>query len=227
MSSRRGGSLQLTPYLSDLLQRLNETARSFIELYEDKKERMQAIASELEGLSMKVNDIQDSTNTTRIVGAVFGGLGMAGVAAALLAGGSLVGEVPGKIALLGGTLALGGGSAAVLTANLTKAGIEKICLKSVEELGKDVIEITELHKGVLEDIMKVSEEFEKNSSSLVTTTKEQAKITLSETQKLQQLLRQTAELSQIPDSAMQCVKTVREFAKMRKTLKDFEETQRE
>ncbi|KAL7372727.1 hypothetical protein ABVT39_021544 [Epinephelus coioides] len=261
MASR---GIRLPPSLSDLLRRLSDNGRLFIELYDQKKKRMQDIANKLSALAREVNEMQKTTNTTRMMGAVLGALGIVATAAALLAGG-LASEGAVRMAMVGGAAAMGGG-AAVITANTVTAQLqtEKISLETVEELGRELLKIAELLKDVLEEIKALSEELEEKSSSLLTTTREQARRGLSETRQLQQLLRQTAEqagnsrevtgetLTQvrellnfivsitritstpesdaklrtcITDSALQCEKTVHEFAKMRNTLKDFEEMQ--
>ncbi|KAK5905573.1 hypothetical protein CgunFtcFv8_001524 [Champsocephalus gunnari] len=112
----------------------------------------------------------------------------------------------------------------------------------VNILGKEFMQIIEVQKGLLVDIKTVSEELEEKSSSLKTTTRNQAKIGLAKTEELQQLLKQTAKLSEksritptaeeaaklrdfITDSALLCENTVLEFAEMRNALRDYEEMQ--
>lgn len=235
---RRDAIRQLSPHLSDPLYRLCEAGKSFIELYECKKERMQAIANELAEISKKIREMQNITDTGRMIGGALGGLGILALGAATYLGGA------GKMTMLGGAAVFSGGATAVITANVIKTGRENISLKTVEQLGKDFMEIAELQKDVLEEIKALSEEFEEKSSSFMTRTRAQAERGLLQTEELQQLLTQTAELAEmrgvfivsitriIPtsaklrnctDSALQCQKTLDEFTKMRNTLKDFEE----
>ncbi|KAL3051083.1 hypothetical protein OYC64_001375 [Pagothenia borchgrevinki] len=119
---------------------------------------------------------------------------------------------------------------------------EKSSRDTVKDLGKEFMQIIEVQKGLLVDIKTVSEELEEKSSSLMTTTGNQAKIGLKKTEDLQQLLKQTATLSEksritltaeeeaklrdfITEAALLCKNTVLEFAEMRNTLRDYEEMQ--
>lgn len=61
---------------------------------------------------------------------------------------------------------------------------------------KKIMTIVELQKDVLTRIMEVSEELEEKSSALMTKTGVEAKYILSQTEHLQQLLRQTADLAE-------------------------------
>ncbi|KAL3051086.1 hypothetical protein OYC64_001377 [Pagothenia borchgrevinki] len=221
---------------------------------------MQAIAEEFVGISNNLKGTK--TNTSSLAGAALGGLGLTvGLAAAFL-------PAPGKLALcLAGGIAAGCVGGTVVAANATKAATEILSRDRVKDLGEEFMQIIELLKGLLVDINKVSQELEEKSSSLMTTTGNQAKIGLAKTEKLQQLLKQTATLSEkskevvdgtlhtlrqmkkllhfiftlsritptadddeklsdfITHSALLCEKTVREFAKMRNVLRDYEEMQ--
>ncbi|XP_033988264.1 uncharacterized protein LOC117483978 isoform X3 [Trematomus bernacchii] len=231
---------QLPPQLSGLLIKLSETGRLLVEEYEGKKTRMQAIADELVWISNNFKVVQDTTKTTILHGAALGGLGVVtvgvGLALPFL-------PVPGKLALcLAGSIVTGCGGWFVGTANATKAMTEKSSRDTVKDLGKEFMQIIEVQKGLLVDIKTVSEELEEKSSSLRTTTGNQAKIGLKKTEDLQQLLRQTATLSEksritltaeedaklrdfITEAALLCKNTVLEFAEMRNTLRDYEEMQ--
>ncbi len=264
MASRtRGRSRTLPLHLLEPLQTLSKTGRSFVELYEARKERMQAIVSELGQKSDKVKEMQLKLNSTRIFGAALGGLGFAvGVAAALM---SSAGERAAQLLALGCTAAFTGG-ATVVTSNVFKANVENVVIKTVESLGKEFMEIVEPLKDALRAIKTVSSELDERSSSLTTTTGVQAKTSLNKTKQLEQLLVQTGKLAKrsrevmdviltmqrgvgellnlitritpttaedeqlsdcITGSASQCKKTLTEFEKMRRLLKDFEEMQME
>lgn len=184
---------ELPLHLADLINRLSEAGKLFIELYIDKKERMRAVASELEAIATKVTTIQSDANSGRIFGAVLGGLGVVGFAAALLAGG--LSTDAGKLGLLAGGLAMTGGAGSIVTVNAVKAEAEKISLKTVEELVKEFMTIIELQKAVLEEVKHVSEELHRQSSALMTTTAEQAHKSLQRTERLQRLLRPLGQLA--------------------------------
>ncbi|KAK5850480.1 hypothetical protein PBY51_001359 [Eleginops maclovinus] len=171
---------------------------------------MQATAGELAGVSNHSKGVQNTTNTSRLAGAALGGLGaIVGLAAAFLPG-------PGKLALCiaGGAAAVFGG-ASVVTANATKATTEIISREKVKELGKEFIQIIELQKGLLEDINTASEELEEKCFSLITKTRNQAKIGLWNTEGLQQLLIQTAKLSEtsraVVDGTLSVLSQVKEL----------------
>lgn len=258
-------NIKLPPHLINLLQTLSEKGRLFLKQYESKEERMQAIASELGKISKKVNELQKGANIMRLMGASCGGFGiMVSVGAAFLLAVSSTGDRAAQMAALGFTAAVGGG-ASVITANVFKAVEERISTETVERMGGEFMQIVEELKGVLEEIKKVSEELEEKSSSLITKTGAQAKSSLLNTNQLENILVQTAEVAErsrqaleasltmqggvkdllnlitqiiptpedaelrnsITGSASQCEKTVKEFAKMKETLKDFEEMQKE
>ena len=151
---------------------------------------MKTIARELTKRSVNVKEVQRKTNTTRVIGAASAGLGIAvGLAAAFL------GSERAVLMTLGGcAIAIGGGS--VVKANLEKAKKEKTNMETVEELGKEFMAIVSQLKDDVEAIKTVSEEFEKKSSSLKTTTEQQTKRFLSETKRLEKLLNQTAALAE-------------------------------
>ncbi|KAK5905572.1 hypothetical protein CgunFtcFv8_001524 [Champsocephalus gunnari] len=229
---------QLPPRLSNLLIKLFEIGRLFIEEYESKKTRMQAIADELSGISNNLKVVQNTMNTARLHGAALGGLGVVTVGAGLA-----IASLPGKLALcLVGSIVTGCGGKSLGKAIATKAMTEMSSRDRVNILGKEFMQIIEVQKGLLVDIKTVSEELEEKSSSLKTTTRNQAKIGLAKTEELQQLLKQTAKLSEksritptaeeaaklrdfITDSALLCENTVLEFAEMRNALRDYEEMQ--
>lgn len=255
----RGGIRHLPPHLSDPLYRLCEIGKLFIELYECKKGRMQVIANELGEISKEIKEMQKGTNASRMIGVALGGLGILALGAATYLGGA------GKMTMLGGAAAVGGGATSVIIANAIKVATEETSLRTVEQLGNEFMEIVELQKDVLEEIQEVSQELEKKSSSLMTRTRAQARKGLLTTEQLQQFVTQTAKLAErskavmdvtltvlrrmrellnfivsitritptseedaklrhcITGSALQCEKTVYEFAKMRNALKDFEE----
>ncbi|KAK1881358.1 adenylate kinase [Dissostichus eleginoides] len=194
---------QLPSQLSGLLNNLCETGRLFNEEYESKKPRTQAIAVELVEISNNLKVVQNNLNKARLHGEVVGGLGLTvGLAAAFL-------PAPGKLALC-----LAGGMAAVcgliwaLTANATKAMTEIMSIIKIEDLGKEFMQIIELQKGLLVDIKTVSEELEEKSRN-------QAKIGLMKTEELQQLLKQTATLSEkskeVVDGTLNTLRQVKEL----------------
>jgi len=200
-------SRQPPPHLSDLLHGLGDAGRLFIDQYESQKKRMQAIAGELCVTSLKVQEIQESANTRRMMGAVVGGLGIV-VALAIcavlpreadinkLTTAQLIVAFAGVIALIAGQIAAFSGGIAVLIANLVEA-LEEITIKqTVEDLGKEFMEIIEEQKDILKDIMDMSEELEKTSSSLLTKTKSQSKESLTTAKQLKQALKRTAELTE-------------------------------
>lgn len=182
---------QLPRHLSDLLNRLGETGRSFIDLYEDKKDRMQAIASTLQGISTEVKEMHKDKKSTGSIGSA---LGAVGIAAALVGG--LCSASAGKLLVFGGALAFSVGTAAIVTANVTKGTQEKKCILKVEELFKEFMTITEWTNSILNQIKHVSAELEQNVSSLMTRTREQAEISLVTTEQLQQFPQQIADLAE-------------------------------
>ncbi|KAK5905574.1 hypothetical protein CgunFtcFv8_001525 [Champsocephalus gunnari] len=182
---------QLPPHPSGLVHKLCEAGRLFIEQYESKKPRMQAIADELVGISNRSRGVQNTANTSRL-GAVVEVLGVVtvGLAAAFV-------PAPVKLALcLAGGMVAVCGAGTVVAANATKAATDILSRDRVKDLGKEFMEIIKLLKGLLVDIKTVSEELEEKSSSLITPTRNQAKIGLAKTEELQQLVKQTAELSE-------------------------------
>ncbi|KAK5880839.1 hypothetical protein CesoFtcFv8_021706 [Champsocephalus esox] len=209
---------QLPPQLSGLLINLCEAGRLFIEQHESKKTRMQAIADELVESSNNLKVVQNSLNKARLHGAVVEGVGVVtvGLAAAFL-------PAPGKLALCitGGMVAVCGVIWA-LTANATKAMTEIMSIIKIEDLGKEFMEIVELLKGLLVDIKTVSRELEEKSSSFMTPTRNQAKIGLTKTEELQQLLKQTAELSEkskeVVDGTLNTLRQVKELLDFMFTL---------
>lgn len=182
---------QLPRHLSDLLNRLGETGRSFIDLYEDKKDRMQAIASTLQEISTEVKEMHKDKKSTGTIGSA---LGAVGIAAALVGG--LFSASAGKLLVFGGALAFSGGTAAIVAANVTKGTQEKKCILKVEELLKEFKTITEWTNPILNQIKHVSAELEQNVSSLMTRTREQAEISLVTTEQLQQFPQQIADLAE-------------------------------
>ena len=108
---------------------------------------------------------------------------------------------------------MGGGT--VVAANANKAATEILSRDRVKDLGKEFMQIIELQKGLLVDIKTVSEELEERSSSLMTTTGNQAKIGLMKTEDLQQLLKQTAKLSEksreVVDGTLNMLRQVKEL----------------
>ncbi len=198
--STRGIHNQLPTYLSDLLQRLSETGRSFIGLYEKNEHKMQDIVHKLGKISEKVKDMQKEATLARLVGATLGGLGIVLGVAALAAS-------AGQLAALGCTAALAGGTA-VAAVNVHKAMEEKTSIETVEKLGTEFMKITKQPRTVLEEIHEVSEEIDEKSSSLMTRTGVQAKRGLSKTKQLELLLRQTKELSKKSRDVMEVTLTM-------------------
>ncbi len=191
---------QLPSHLSYLLYRLNETGRSFIELYGCKEKRMQAIVGKLREISKEVNELQHTPKDV-MISAVFGGLAIVVLSVFLLSQRLLAGEGAATMAILGFTVAFGGG-AAIVKGSVMVALTEKIRITTVEQLIKELLTLVELQKDVLEEINMVSEALEEKSSSLMTTTGAQAKITLSKTKQLQQFLRQVSELAERSNEVM-------------------------
>lgn len=218
---------------------------------------MQAIVNELWKISKEVKEMQNDTNKIRTTWAGVGAFGIAAVVAAAFLPGA------GQAVILGGSVVIGAGLT-VITANVLKARKENTSIETVERLVKVFMTTVEPLKDVLKKILKVSKEFDEKSASLMTKTGAKAKRCLSETQQLQQLLSQTAEIAErckevmdvtlnmqrgvrellnftkitptfedanlqncITSSALQCGKTLNEFATMRNMLKDFEEIETE
>lgn len=231
-------SRELPSHLSVPLMRLCETALSFVALHEDNEKRTQAIVQELKEISDKVKELQDETFRTSAIWTGVGGLGAgSGLLTAFFAGVAATGEGAGRMATLaaGGLSLVAAGSAAiagatVIKANAKKAAAEKESMRTVEQLGKEFMNIVEQQKKSLKEIKQVSDELCENSSILMTTAGAQAKTALSEMEELQRLLRRIFKPPEdlnarnfISELVRQCEKTVDEVAKIKSKLKEFEE----
>lgn len=231
-------SRELPSHLSVPLKRLCETALSFVALHEDNEKRTQAIVQELKEISDKVKELQDETFRTSAIWTGLGGLGAgSGLLTAFFAGVAATGEGAGRMATLaaGGLSLVAAGSAAiagatVIKANAKKAAAEKESMRTVEQLGKEFMNIVEQQKKSLKEIKQVSDELCENSSILMTTAGAQAKTALSEMEELQRLLRRIFKPPEdlnarnfISELVRQCEKTVDEVAKIKSKLKAFEE----
>lgn len=223
---------ELPPHLSDPLCRCCESACSFIALHEENATRMRAIVQELSEISDQVKEMHGETYTSNVTGGlVIGG----GLLITYLARRTAVREGAGDMAILpailvGGALVIAG-CRTVFKSNTKETVAEKESIKKVEQLGTEFMTIVEGQKNFLEEIKKVSDELEENSSFLKTTAGAQAQTTLSEIGEFMRFLRRMKELQVdfkardfISELASQCGKTVDEVAKIRSKLRDFEES---
>lgn len=155
---RRVMTRELPLSLSVILSSLCETARSFIQLYEENEPRMQAIKNELVKIFNEFKKVQDETSRSAAKGKVAGGLGTGvGLFTTVFTGFSLYAEAGRTMKLAVGGLITG--AAALLTISAIKTVIDANAKKSrnrreiskyMEQLDKECMMIVEPQKNVLE-----------------------------------------------------------------------------
>ncbi|XP_042365883.1 uncharacterized protein LOC121960290 [Plectropomus leopardus] len=146
-SRKRRHSMSSPASFSELINKLDDGAASFIHKFTSSKQDMLSIVREFEKVADDVRRMQRETDTARTVGAV-------------VAVGSLVAApFTGGLSLL----AAEGGAAVVVGANIVKMIKEKGTVEKVERLGKRFMELVEPLKSKVTEISEMCEELEERS----------------------------------------------------------------
>ncbi|XP_039635481.1 uncharacterized protein LOC120545306 [Perca fluviatilis] len=195
-------SIDLSPHLSELMDKLKEHASSFIREF-DSREPMRQIVRKFREIPDEVRKMQKRTDEVRRAGAVTLVVSAIGMPISLLAGGAALGAeaaggAGGASALIAtlwpraaaaaavittvgaiGSVLAAGSAIAVAGANVTKGISENGSINKVKQLGKEFMEMVEPLKNDLEEIMRTCEELEQRSAE------RQAGITLTDMEDFQ------------------------------------------
>ncbi|XP_031145839.1 uncharacterized protein LOC116043376 [Sander lucioperca] len=184
---RRRGSRELPPDLSELMNKPEKYAASFIKQFDSSEHRMREIVREFREIAAKVRKMQERTDKVRrtALGMPLGLL--AGGAAVAAAGTEAAGAAAPVIATVG-TIGVGiaaGSAILVAGANVTKWISESGSVHKVKQLWKDFMEIIEPLKNDLEEIKTTCKKLEQRSAE--ETVQLQAEKTLTDMEKFQTL----------------------------------------
>nr|XP_020492630.1 uncharacterized protein LOC109986352 [Labrus bergylta] len=126
---------------------LSEVKNTCADEEESREQRMRQIVVELKGISDGVRKMQERTDKARAVGALIGrsGFGLLILSALLIRDSSFL------VAIALAVVTAGSGAAAVFVSNVTKTFKENTSLRKVEELGRELVKISESQKSNMEE----------------------------------------------------------------------------
>ncbi|XP_031177007.1 uncharacterized protein LOC116065611 [Sander lucioperca] len=164
---RRSDSRELPPYLSELMNKREKHAASFIKQFDSSERRMREIVREFREIAAKVRKMQERTDKVRrtALGMPLGLL--AGGAAVAAAGTEAAGAAAAAVIATVGTIGVGiaaGSAILVAGANVTKGRSESGSVHKVKQLWKDFMEIIEPLKNDLEEIKTTFKKLEQRSA---------------------------------------------------------------